>query len=122
MGWASGVERLVLLLEKQGTQAVADAPQVYLCTIGEAAERRARTLAEELRNRLPGLRLLLNAGGGKLKSQLGRAEKAGAGLMLVLGEAELAAHAVQVKSTIAGGGDEAVAFEALPAFIAARLS
>lgn len=122
VGWASGVERLVLLLEKQGTQAVADASQVYLCTIGEAAERRARTLAETLRNQLPGLRLLLNAGGGKLKSQLGRAEKAGAGLILVLGEAELAAGAVQVKSATAGGGDEAVAFEALPAFIAARLS
>ena len=122
VGWASGVERLVLLLEKQQAQAAADAAQVYLCTMGEAAERRARTLAEDLRNHLPGLRLLLNAGGGKLKSQLGRAEKAGAGLVLVLGEAELAAHAVQVKSATPGGGDEAVAFEALSAFIAARLS
>ena len=123
VGWASGVERLVLLLEKQGAQAAAaDAPQVYLCTLGEAAERRARTLAEELRNQLPSLRLLLNAGSGKLKNQLGRAEKSGATLTLVLGEAELAQGVVQVKSTIPAGGDDAVAFAALPAFIATRLS
>ncbi len=126
VGWASGVERLVLLLEKQQAAALgSDAPQVYLCALGEAAERRARLLAEELRNALPGLRLVLNAGGGKLKSQLGRGEKLGARLLLVLGDTELAANAVQVKSAIAApaaGVDERVALEQLPAFIAARIA
>jgi histidyl-tRNA synthetase len=99
VGWASGVERLVLLLEKQQSAEVsADAPQLYFCAIGETAERRARILAEELRNQFGGLRLSLNAGGGKLKSQLARAERAGAAFALVLGEAELARGAVQVKS------------------------
>lgn len=122
VGWASGVERLVLLLQKQLLPANAsDAPQVYFCTLGEAAERRARVLAEALRNRLPTLRLLLNAGGGKLKSQLGRAEKCGAGLLLVLGEAELAAGLVQVKSAIESGAEDKVAFADLPEFLAAKL-
>ncbi len=122
VGWASGVERLVLLLEKQQVAASADAAQVYFCTVGEAAERRARVLAESLRTALPALRLTLNAGGGKLKNQLGRAEKSGAGLWLVLGDSELAEGAVQVKSAIPSGGDERVAFAALADFIAARLS
>ena len=123
VGWASGVERLVLLLEKQQAAASpADAPHAYFCTLSEPAEQRARMLAEKLRSALPGLRLVLNAGGGKLKSQLGRAEKSGARLVLVLGEAELAEGRVQVKSAIPSGGDEAVAFEALPAFIATRLT
>lgn len=122
VGWASGVERLVLLLEKQQAAASADAAQVYFCTVGEAAERRARVLAESLRTALPALRLTLNAGGGKLKNQLGRAEKSGAGLWLVLGDSELAEGAVQVKSAIPSGGDERVAFAALADFIAARLS
>jgi len=124
VGWASGVERLVLLLEKQQVagHAAADASHAYFCTLGDAAERRARVLAESLRSALLGLRLVLNAGGGKLKSQLGRAEKAGAVLTLVLGEAELAQGAVQVKSAIPGGGDEALAFAALPAFLARQLS
>lgn len=123
VGWASGVERLVLLLEKQqATGRAADAPHAYFCTLGDAAERRARVLAESLRSALPGLRLVLNAGGGKLKSQLGRAEKAGAALTLVLGEAELAQGAVQVKSAIPVGGDEVVAFAALPEVLARQLS
>ncbi len=122
VGWASGVERLVLLLEKQQAAAAVDAPEVYFCTLGEAAERRARTLAETLRNAMPTLRLLLNAGGGKLKSQLGRAEKSGARLTLVLGEAELAQGAVQVKSTPpAAGTDALLPFEALPAGLAILL-
>ncbi|MDO9451786.1 MAG: histidine--tRNA ligase [Stagnimonas sp.] len=127
VGWASGVERLVLLLEKQQSQAAADAPQVYFCTMGEAAERQARIVAEDLRNRLPQLRLVLNAGGGKLKSQLGRAEKSGAGLLLVLGESELAEGAVQVKSAIQSAtahqqaSGERVIFAALADFLATRL-
>lgn len=123
VGWASGVERLVLLLEKQQSAVVAsDAPQVFLCALGETAERRARTLAEELRNAVPSLRLLLNAGGGKLKSQLARAERSGAVLTLVLGEAELTAGAVQVKSASPDGSSAAVAFADLPALITARLT
>lgn len=123
VGWASGVERLVLLLEKQQAASTsADAPQVYFCTLGEAAERRARILAESLRAQLPNLRLLLNAGGGKLKSQLGRAEKSGAILTLVMGESELAEGRVQVKSAIPAGGDAAVAFAELASYLATRLS
>ena len=123
VGWASGVERLVLLLEKQQAAATpADAPQVYFCTLGEAAEQRARVLAETLRDQLPTLRLVLNAGGGKLKSQMGRAEKSGAVLTLVLGEAELAQGQVQVKSAIPAGGDAAVAFAELASHLANRLT
>ena len=125
VGWASGVERLVLLLEKQQAQLVAaDAPQVYFCALGEPAERRARVLAEDLRGALPGLRLALNAGGGKLKSQLARAERSGADLTLVLGESELAAGAVQVQSRdpIPGSAaEEAVPFEALAAFLGRKV-
>lgn len=122
VGWASGVERLVLLLEKQQAQAAADAPQVYFCAMGEAAERRARILAEDLRTQMPQLRLVLNAGGGKLKSQLARAERAGAHMTLVLGEAELLQSAVQVKSAIPAAGDSGVPFENLAAWLAARLN
>lgn len=114
VGWASGVERLVLLLEKQQAAATAaDAPQVYVCTMGEGAERQARVLAEGWRNQLPGLRLCLNAGGGKLKSQLARAERSGAAWALVLGEAELARGAVQVKSLRQMAADEEIALTAL---------
>jgi len=97
IGWAAGIERLVLLM-KEAAVAVPDAgAQVYLCALGDAAQREAGVLAERLRDALPALRLVLNAGGGKLPAQLKRADKSGARLALILGDEETARQAVQVK-------------------------
>ena len=98
VGWASGIERLVLLLRDRAAVMPDSAPHIYFCTLGDAAESAARKLAETLRDELPELRLVLNAGGGKLKSQLSRADRAGARLALILGDAETGQQAVQVKS------------------------
>ena len=98
VGFASGVERLILLLKAQGAVAPSAAPHIYFCAFGDAAERKARQLAEQLREALPRLRLILNAGGGKPKSQLNRADKSGAQYALVLGDEETARSEVQVKS------------------------
>ncbi|ROH89195.1 histidine--tRNA ligase [Stagnimonas aquatica] len=115
VGFGAGVERLILLLQAQAVNLPSAGSQVYFCTLGEAAEREARKLAETLREQLPGLRLVLNAGGGKLKSQLGRADKSGASLALVLGEAELARGAVQVKSLRQSLPDQELALSELVA-------
>jgi histidyl-tRNA synthetase len=102
VGWASGVERLILLLEAQAqAQAQADGaygPQVYFCWLDESCLAQARRLAEGLRDVLPRLRIVLHAGGGKLGAQLKRADKSGAALALILGGDEIAARCVQVKS------------------------
>ena len=98
IGWASGIERLVLLMQKQGV-AIPDAgPHVYVCAMGETADRAASKLAEGLREAIAGLRVVLNAGGGKLKSQLARADRTGARFALILGDEEAASESVQVKS------------------------
>jgi histidyl-tRNA synthetase len=98
IGWAAGVERLVLLMKDAGVRAPDIAPHAYVCWLGEAERGAALKLAEHLRESLPRLRLVLNAGGGKLPAQLKRADKAGARLALILGEAETARQVVQVKS------------------------
>ncbi|MEW6168560.1 MAG: histidine--tRNA ligase [Pseudomonadota bacterium] len=98
VGWASGLERLILLMKAQGALAPDAAPHAYVCVLGEAAVRQGRRLAEQLRDALPGLRLVLNAGGGKLAAQLRRADRSGARLALILGDAEVAAGTIQVKS------------------------
>jgi histidyl-tRNA synthetase len=54
---------------------------------------------------MPGLRLSLHCGGGSLKSQFKRADRSGAELALVLGEAEWARGAVAVKP-LRGGGEQ----------------
>lgn len=97
VGWASGVERLLLLMKAQGAAQPQAAADVYFCWLGEQAGRQAAQLSEELREQLPGLRLVLNAGGGKLSAQFKRAERNGARIALVLGEQEAAQSQVQVK-------------------------
>ncbi|MGH6959652.1 MAG: histidine--tRNA ligase, partial [Dongiaceae bacterium] len=92
VGFAMGIERLVLLIEtlEQVPAELARQVDVYLCAFGEPAEIAALTLAERLRDQLPGLRLQVNAGAGSFKSQLKKADKSGALYALVLGEDELA--------------------------------
>jgi histidyl-tRNA synthetase len=98
IGWAAGVERLVLLMKEAGAQVPATGAHAYLCWVDENSRLAATLLAEQLREAVPALRLVLNAGGGKLPAQLKRADKAGAALALILGEQETARRAVQVKS------------------------
>ncbi|MGH8442390.1 MAG: histidine--tRNA ligase [Nevskiaceae bacterium] len=98
IGWAAGVERLIMLMIASGTKVPEGTPQAYLCWLGDTERDAAMRLAEQLREAVPGLRLVLNAGGGKLPVQLKRADKSGAAVALILGEQEAARHAVQVKS------------------------
>ncbi|HDP88929.1 MAG TPA: histidine--tRNA ligase [Thioalkalivibrio sp.] len=96
-GFAIGLERLLALLEEHGRLPSPVAPHVYLVTFGERAEREGLLLAERLRNVLPGLRLVMNCGGGSFKAQMKRADRSAAELALILGEDEVDAGEIGVK-------------------------
>ncbi|SEP66996.1 histidyl-tRNA synthetase [Ectothiorhodospira magna] len=96
-GFAMGVERLLSLLEDAGRLPAPPAPQVYLVLAGADTVAPGMALAETLRSALPGLRLLVNGGGGSLKAQFKRADRSGATWALILGETELAAGQVSIK-------------------------
>ena len=102
VGFAMGVERLILLLEKQ-PPALPAAADIYLVSTVAPAE--TLVLAEELRNRLPDLRLQTHCGGGAFKSQMKKADRSGARLALILGDDELAANEVSLKP-LRGEGDQ----------------
>ncbi|HXH03508.1 MAG TPA: histidine--tRNA ligase [Candidatus Competibacteraceae bacterium] len=97
VGFAMGLERLVLMLADNGYSGPAQTPHAYLATLGETAEREGLRLSERLRDALPGLRLLLNSGGGSFKNQMRKADRSGAEYALLLGEDELAAGTVVLK-------------------------
>jgi histidyl-tRNA synthetase len=121
VGFAMGVERLVLLLETLGVvPAELKRPaDVYVCAFGEPAELAALGLAEKLRDAVPGIRLLLNAGAGSFKSQFKKADKSGAQFALILGDDELAARVVGFKPLRGEGEQQNIAWEALPEHLAA---
>jgi len=95
IGFALGLERLVEMVIQQGARAEAEGPSVYIAVLGSQAERAGMKLAEHLRDK--GIRALCNCGGGNLKSQLRRADKAGVRFALLLGEEETRQDIVTVK-------------------------
>ncbi len=123
VGFAMGVERLVLLLETLDLvpATLNRPPHAFICAFGEAAELAALGLAERLRDALPGLRLLVNAGSGSFKSQFKKADKSGAHFALILGEDELAGRVVGCKPLRDDSEQQSIAWDALPERLAACL-
>ena len=104
MGWALGMERLLLVLEAaaqadpQGVAAQLTAsvsPAVYLVNRGGEAERVALNLARDLR--AAGLSVELDGSGSAFGKQFKRADRSGARWALVLGDEEVSSGQVRLK-------------------------
>lgn len=98
VGFALGLERLVLLLQSLNLlPQLAATADIYLMALGGQAELAALSVAERLRTDLPQMRIMVHCGGGNLKKQMKRADKSGAAIGLILGDDELAGGAITVK-------------------------
>ncbi|ERT11541.1 histidine--tRNA ligase [Photorhabdus temperata] len=104
VGFAMGMERLVLLVQEMNPAFVAElsVAEVYLASFGEGSQQAALILAEQIRDVLPQLRLVTNHGGGNFKKQLGRADKQGAKIALILGEDEVRSGQAAIKDLRTG--------------------
>lgn len=107
VGFAMGLERLVLMMETLGNTDVRRNVDVYMVTAGEGTLTAGMKLVEELREQVPGLRVMTHFGGGNFKKQFKRADKVGAAVALVLGENEVAEKTVVMKD-LAGGEQETI--------------
>lgn len=115
VGFAMGVERLVALLEEAGIEPEAQI-DAYLVLMGEEPQRQGLLLAEQLRDQLPGLRLLTHCGGGGFKSQFKKADRSGARYALILGEDELAKGVVGIKNLREQSEQQEIALDQLAQF------
>ena len=108
VGFALGMERLLLLLEQ--TDAVADNSEcdVFLAA-DPSCQSQALILAEQLRDAFelavgqgkPLLRLKTGSQGG-MKSQMKKADQSGARVALILGEREIEQQQIGVKTLVSG--------------------
>ncbi|MBD1390805.1 histidine--tRNA ligase [Neiella sp. HB171785] len=98
VGFAMGMERLLLLLETLGKLDNLPAPvDVYCMASGDECVAASMKLAQQLRTELAGVRIMQHLGGGNLKKQFKRADKSGARCALILGQQELADGVVGLK-------------------------
>jgi histidyl-tRNA synthetase len=90
VGWASGIERLAMLL----AQAPPAPRPIAVIPVGDAAETAALTLLQDLRSY--DLRAEI-AYRGSMKRRMERANKIGAHTAIIIGDAELASGVASVK-------------------------
>ncbi|AYN21256.1 histidine--tRNA ligase [Alcaligenes aquatilis] len=122
VGFAIGMERLLDLCSQDGEQPVIPECQVYMVHQGEAAQRKASLLAEQLRD--AGLQVIVHAGSSGFKSQFKRADASGAQAAVILGDDELQKEQVSVKWLRAADGAEqqqSVDFSELASVLSARI-
>nr|WP_264082622.1 MULTISPECIES: histidine--tRNA ligase [Pseudomonas] len=119
VGFAMGIERLLLLIETLGQvpESISRTIDVYLCAFGEQAELAGLKISEQLRDRLPNLRLAVNAGGGNFKNQFKKADKSGALFALILGDDELEKQQIGLKPLRGQGEQQNIAWDALAAHL-----
>ncbi|VEP17044.1 Histidine--tRNA ligase [Hyella patelloides LEGE 07179] len=105
IGWAMGMERLVLLLQ-QLTESPVNTPDFYLVSRGAVAEAQALLLSQKLRQ--TGFTVELDLSSSAFGKQFKRADRSGAVACLVLGDAEADNKTVNLK-WLASGEQKAIA-------------
>ena len=96
MGFAMGVERLIMTLENEGIELPNDSViDLYIAGMGDVAKNEAFKLANVLRS--AGLKVEINHMGRGLKAEMKYANKIGANFTLVLGDTELQERTISLK-------------------------
>ena len=101
IGYAMGIERLLMVLEAQGIQIPKPSPcDLYIASMGENASVFAMKLASDLRNE--GFAAESDLIGRSLKAQMKYADKIDAKYSMVIGDDELAEGRAKVKNMSTG--------------------
>lgn len=104
VGFAGGMERLILALKAEEGEAPAPAKMdVYVAYIGEGTKTVAMGLADELRRQ--GIAAVMTFGRKGVKAQLKGANRSGARFCVIVGESELAQGNMQVRDMQASTQD-----------------
>ena len=96
LGFAMGIERLLMVLENQGAELPLPRPcDIYIAPMGDAAAIKAGVLCAQLRDE--GFEALTDIVGRGLKAQMRYANKIGARFTIVLGDSELISGKAKLK-------------------------
>ena len=96
IGFALGIERLLLLVQEFGQLNVNDAPDIYVMHLGAGTNLTAMQHAAVLR--AAGLNLYVHCGDQSLKAQLRKADASGASMALIIGQEEQINNTVTLKN------------------------
>lgn len=97
IGFAAGLERIVMNLKNQGvTVPESEKPTVFIACVGDKARETAIITAARLRE--DGISVILSSGDRSLKAQLRHANTLGAAYAAIIGEDEVRAGTIMLRS------------------------
>jgi histidyl-tRNA synthetase len=121
LGFAIGMERLILMLQQvQKTPTSANA-NIYLMTDSDITFQKGLEIASKLRDEFPRLCILQHSGGGSLKNQFKKADKSGARFAIILAEQEFASQTAAIKFLREEIPQQNVAWHEVGAFLSRHL-
>lgn len=114
VGFAMGIERLVLLIEAINPE-VSEQPgaDIYVTALGDKAQASVMSICEKLRTALPAHKIQMHCGGGNFKKQMKRADASGASIAILLGDDEIDSGMLSVKYLREAREQESMSIEAL---------
>ena len=113
VGFAIGLDRVVLLHELAHERAVESAADVYVCVVDRQLAGAAMQTTRALRLALPNQRIRLHMGGGNLKKQLKKADASGARVAVLVDQRSADAGGLTLKHLRdAALGQESLTFDA----------
>ena len=96
VGFAAGIERLILCMDQSNQSTRDTGPDVYICLVGDDAIKASAPTARQLRD--AGLTVIQETLRRSMKSQLRDANRLGARWAVIIGEDEVQSNTAQLKS------------------------
>jgi histidyl-tRNA synthetase len=124
VGFAMGIERLILLLETLDAipKAVNITLDVYITALGGDTDQAALLLADAIRQQQPQLRVQTHCGGGSYKSQMKKAQNSSARFVILLENDDVEAKRVRIKPLSEEGEQVELSNDDIASWIAAQIS
>jgi len=97
IGFAIGLERLLLLLESQNINIIKQKTKIYCVNIGEKAEIKSLEICQTLRQKIPNIIIFNHNNPDNLKKQFKKADKSQADFVIIIADDELKSNKITLK-------------------------
>ena len=117
IGFAMGLERLMLLISEQPESLTKQMPSLYFVALGDEAQQVSMRICNDIHQELPEVIVLNDISMGSLKSQMKKADKSNSDFALILGEKEINNNQIIIKPLKAQGEQQLMSLEGIIAHL-----
>jgi len=117
IGFAMGLERLMLLISEQPESLTKQMPSLYFVALGDEAQQVSMRICNDIHQELPEVIVLNDISMGSLKSQMKKADKSNSDFALILGKKEINNNQIIIKPLKGQGEQQLMSLEGIIAHL-----